>query len=170
MKFRISDKIFFWRERKKTSRKVLSLSILFCLLIGGIGALFTQSTLHTWYDGLVKSPFTPPNFVFALVWTILYTLMGISFWLIWEKVKFSELFPMLMFGVQFFFNLLWPILFFYLESPAAAFVDIILLFIAIVVTIESFRRYSRPAAALLLPYLLWICFAINLNLYIVMHN
>lgn len=143
---------------KKTFKLVVSL--LICQLAGFIGSLFTAPAIDSWYAGLVKPSFNPPNWLFAPVWTALFFLMGYALYLIWEK---GALKPMLIFFFQLVLNVAWSFLFFYLHLPFYAFLEIILLWLAILLTILFFARTSRPAAFLLLPYLLWVGFAAFLN-------
>ena len=147
-------------------------SILICQLAGVIGSVFTASSLENWYILLEKPVFNPPSWVFFPVWTSLYTLMGISLYIVWEKglqqrdVKTG----MVIFGIQLILNSLWSFLFFGLKSPYYAFLEIILLWIAIFLTIIQFKKVSKTASYLLIPYILWVSFAAILNYYIWMLN
>ncbi|MBW2990130.1 tryptophan-rich sensory protein [Candidatus Woesearchaeota archaeon] len=147
-------------------------SIVVCQLAGIIGSFFTASSVSTWYVGLAKPSFNPPNWVFAPVWTALFILMGISLYFIWEKgfkakgVKTG----LLLFSVQLILNILWSILFFGLQNPLIAFIEIVVLWIAILFTILKFYKVSRTAAYLLIPYILWVTFAAVLNLAIFILN
>lgn len=146
----------------------LMASIVLCLATGIIGAVFTASSVENWFILIEKPAFSPPPWVFSPVWTILYILMGISLYLVWEKglqnpgVKSG----ILIFGIQLFLNLLWSLLFFGLKSPYYAFIEIILLWFAILLTILQFRKISKTASYLLIPYILWVSFASVLNYYI----
>ncbi|RXA17065.1 tryptophan-rich sensory protein [Methanosarcina sp. MSH10X1] len=146
----------------------LLVSILLCQLAGAIGSVFTASSLENWYLLLEKPTFNPPSWVFFPVWVTLYTLMGISFYLVWEKgfQKEGVKMALLIFGVQLGLNTLWSFLFFGLKSPFYAFVEIILLWLAICLTILKFREISKLASYLLFPYLLWVSFAMLLNYYL----
>lgn len=143
-------------------------AIVICQLTGVIGSLFTTPFISTWYETIQKPAFTPPNWLFGPVWISLFTLMGISLYLIWnkrlenKKVKLS----LLVFFVQLALNSLWSILFFGLQSPFYAFIEIIILWIAIAVTIFKFYKISRTAGLLLLPYIIWVCIALTLNYYV----
>jgi tryptophan-rich sensory protein len=143
----------------------LLVSLLLCLLAGAIGSIFTVSSLQDWYLLLEKPAFSPPSWVFSPVWTVLYILMGISLYIVWEKglqqrdVKIG----LLIFGIQLGLNILWSYLFFGLRSPYYAFIEIILLWLAILLTIIQFRKISKTASYLLLPYILWVSFAMLLN-------
>lgn len=148
----------------------LVLSIGICLGSGIIGSLFTTPAISTWYVTLNKPFFSPPNWIFAPVWTILYILMGISLYLVWTsrgKIKQNAL---SIFFVQLGLNVLWSIIFFGLKNPIFAFVDIVALWIGIFLTIKSFTKINKLAGNLLIPYLLWVSFATLLNLSIVILN
>jgi len=147
-------------------------SVLICQGVGAVGSIFTSPAISTWYAILQKPSFNPPNWIFAPVWTILFLLMGISLYLIWSKgwadkrVKIA----LFIFGIQLVLNILWSFLFFGLQSPLYAFIEIIILWLAILLTIISFYRISKPAAYLLLPYILWVSFASILNFSIMILN
>lgn len=148
----------------------LVIAVFICELVGIIGALFTTPSITTWYATLQKPSFNPPNWIFGPVWTTLYFLMGISLYLVWQKkVKGSEQ-AMKIFMIQLVLNLIWSILFFYQQSPLAAFIEIILLWSAILATIFFFYKISKAAAYILIPYLLWVSFAAILNLSIYLLN
>lgn len=150
----------------------LIISIIICLSAGFIGSIFTISSIPIWYATLNKPFFTPPNWLFAPVWTSLYILMGISVFLVWKKgLKEQQVKgAVIIFAVQLIFNALWPVIFFGLKSPPAGFVVIIILWVAILLTIRSFFRISKTAGLLLVPYLLWTSFAAILNLSILILN
>ncbi len=146
----------------------LAASIMICLFAGLIGSFFTSPAIPGWYATLAKPAFSPPNWIFAPVWTTLFVLMGISMYLVWNKglqkrdVKIS----LFIFGIQLVLNVLWSVLFFGLRSPFYAFVEIIMLWVAIALTIQNFSRISRTAGLLLVPYILWVSFAAILNFHI----
>lgn len=173
----------------------LLISIIVCELAGAVGSIFTTPSINSWYISLVKPPFNPPNWIFAPVWTILFVLMGISLYLVWynnftvknqignSKIKawnsLSQKFftgPLqkaniiIIFGVQLFLNVLWSIIFFGMHSPGLAFFEMIMLWVAIVYTIINFYRVSKASAYLLIPYILWVSFALVLNLSIFILN
>jgi benzodiazapine receptor len=140
-------------------------AIIVCQLAAVIGSFFTTSSIATWYASIQKPAFTPPNWVFAPVWTTLFLLMGISLYLVWDRglgrkdVKFA----VYVFGFQLFLNILWSVLFFGLQNPFLALVEIALLWIAILVNIVFFYRISRKAGILLVPYIIWVTLASALN-------
>ena len=144
------------------------LAILICQMAGLIGSIFTASSIPTWYAGLEKPFFSPPNWVFAPVWITLYTLMGISLYLIWERGPSKENVKsaLLAFSGQLVLNSIWSIVFFGLQSPFYGLLLIVFLWFLILLTILKFYKLSKKAAYLLLPYILWVSFATILNFYI----
>jgi tryptophan-rich sensory protein len=149
---------------KKNIFKLL-FAIVFCQLAGILGSVFTFPSVKGWYATLQKPSFSPPNWVFAPVWVALFFLMGISLYLILKKdIRDREVKKgLLVFVIQLFLNIRWSFLFFYLHNPFSAFLDILLLWLAIVLTVIQFRKIDRGAAYLLLPYLTWVSFAALLN-------
>lgn len=143
-----------------------------CEFVGIISTPFTLAAIPTWYSTLNKPPFSPPNWIFGPVWTTLYFLMGISAFLIWQKgLKKKQVKEALLYFVaQLFFNFIWSILFFGLKSPTLGLFDILVLWVLILVTMIKFYKISKPAAYLLIPYILWVSFATILNLSIVLLN
>lgn len=149
----------------------LLILILLCEGVGFLGSFFTVANIPTWYASLEKAPFNPPNWIFGPVWTILYFLMAVSLFLILEKkIKKQKTVLIALFIIQLVLNFLWSLIFFGLHQPAIAFLEIELLWIAIALLIIDSWKYSKSAAILLVPYLLWTSFASLLNLYIVVLN
>ena len=151
----------------------LAASLIICLSAGAIGSVFTSSSVDSWYRTLNKPPFNPPSWLFAPVWTALYIMMGISLFLVWSSKstqRNKKNIALSFFAVQLFLNMMWSALFFGLQNPLLAFVEIILLWIAIIITIALFIKISATAAYLLVPYLLWVTFAAVLNYSIFLLN
>ena len=144
----------------------LLLAIIICEGAGLIGSFFTINSVNTWYITLNKPFFNPPSWIFGPVWTILYLLMGISLYLAWGNKKVS----LKWFWIQLVLNSLWSILFFGLKNPPLAFLEILLLWIAICMTIKSFWKHARIASWLLVPYIVWVSFASILNVSIILLN
>ena len=141
------------------------------LAVGALGSVFTSGSVNTWYSTLNKPAFNPPNWVFGPVWTLLFILMGVSFYLVWNK-KFGKE-PKKLIGIyafQLILNLLWSLCFFGWQNPTLALGEIIVLWIAIAVNAFWFHQISRIAGNLLIPYLLWVSFAAVLNTAIVVLN
>ncbi|MFH1224957.1 MAG: TspO/MBR family protein [Candidatus Diapherotrites archaeon] len=146
--------------------------IALCELAGIIGSFFTLPAIGTWYASLSKPPFSPPDWVFAPVWLSLYALMGISLYLVLRRgtPENNSGTALSLFSAQLLLNVLWSFLFFGMRSLALGFAGIVLLWFAIFGTVLAFRKISRTAALLLLPYLLWVSFAALLNLYVMLLN
>jgi tryptophan-rich sensory protein len=140
-------------------------SIVICILAGGVGTIFTLPAISTWYVTLIKPPFSPPNWIFGPVWTILYILMGISIYLIWKKGTKAKKTrdAIYLFGIQLALNALWSPIFFGAKNLLLALIIIILMIVYIVKTIAAFNKVERKAGYLLYPYLLWVIFATFLN-------
>ena len=141
-------------------------SILASFAAGGIGTLFTFKAIPTWYAGLKKPPYTPPNWVFGPVWTILYILMGISVYLVWQKglAVNGALLAFTLFWVQLALNTLWSIVFFGMKSKVGGVITIIVLWLLIMATVITSFRVSGWSGALLIPYIAWVSVASYLNI------
>jgi len=150
-------------EMKRNSKLVFSVSV--CLLTGFLGSFVTTDSITTWYVNLSRPSFTPPGWTFGVVWPILYVMMGISAFLIWNKgiEKRQVKVALGLFILQLILNGLWTPIFFGLHMLALALIEIVLLWIAILMTILVFWRISKPATFFLLPYILWVSFAVVLN-------
>lgn len=154
--------------------KYLKLTILVsvCELTGLAAAPFTASSVSTWYTTLNKPWFNPPNWIFAPVWTILYFLMGLAAYLVfqegWTKPHVRR--GLIYFAVQLVLNFAWSLVFFGLKQPTWAFVEILVLWTVILFTIITFYEISKTAAYLMLPYILWVSFALLLNFSIALLN
>ena len=149
---------------KPAFKMIISLAIP--LLVGAAGGLLSSSSISGWYASLHKPSFNPPDAIFFPVWTVLYILMGIAFYLVWtHHAKLEKKYTAYTYYfLQLVLSLLWSYLFFYCHHIGQALADIIILFLVITGTISSFRKISKPAAWLLVPYLLWVAFALILNL------
>ena len=150
---------------KKQNWFRLVISIIICQSAGIIGSFFTAPAIDAWYKNLIKPVFNPPSWIFGPVWTLLFLLMGISLYIIWQQgldKKYNKL-AFWLFIVHLGFNTLWSILFFGLKNPGLAFLEIIFLFLFIIYLILHFCNIDKKAAYLLFPYLLWVSFAAILN-------
>ncbi|MDX1331838.1 MAG: TspO/MBR family protein [Robiginitalea sp.] len=159
------------RTGRKTYTRI-AIAVLACLLVGFLSSFATQSSVDTWYVGLNKPSFNPPNWVFAPVWSVLYVLMGISAGLVWARGFYHKWVKtaLYLFGFQLLYNATWSMVFFGLRRPLTAFIILIVLLVLILLTIRQFRVVSKTAANLLIPYLLWVIFAGILNFEIVRLN
>ena len=137
-----------------------------------VGSLFTREAVTNWYANLNKPIFTPPNWLFGPVWTILYLLMAISAFIVWQKglARPAVRIALTIYLIQLILNALWSVIFFGLKMPWLSFIEILLLLTAIILTIFAFARVSITAAVLLVPYILWTSFAAVLNLSIWLLN
>ena len=130
-----------------------------------VGVIFTRQAVSGWYANLNKPFFNPPSWLFGPVWTVLYLLMGIAVFLVWQKGYGNRLVrvAICLYVLQLVLNGLWSPIFFGLKMPFFALCEILLLWAAIVFTIWSFAKVSIPAALLLLGYVVWVSFAAVLN-------
>jgi translocator protein len=143
----------------------LILSILASFAAGGIGSFFTFKAIPTWYAGLKKPRFTPPNRTFGPVWTTLYILMGVSVFLVWQKGLATDgvLLAFVLFWIQLAMNAIWSIIFFGMKSKGGGVITIVVLWLLILTTMVSFFRVSVWAGVLLIPYIVWVSIASYLN-------
>ena len=139
-------------------------------IAGAIGSWATIANVRAWYPLLHKPAWNPPNWLFAPVWSTLYVLMGVAIWRIWRCASAGSPGWVRLYFVQLAFNALWSVVFFGLKQPAWALVDIVALWGILVWMQISFWRLDRLAAALWVPYVLWVSFATVLNAAIVRLN
>lgn len=139
-------------------------------LLATLGATFVVATIASqfmpgpWYEQLTKPSWTPPNWVFGPVWTILYAAMAIAAWLVWKGRSLSEVTrPMALFAGQLLLNGLWSYLFFGRQMIGMAFINIVALWLLIILTMIVFWRFNKYAGILFVPYLLWVTYAATLN-------
>ena len=150
----------------------LILSIIICQMAGVIGSIFTAGSVTSWYPTLVKPSFSPPGFYIGLIWIVLFTLMGISLFLIWRETPSNPAarIALYFFAVQLIVNVLWSVAFFGMRSPISGLVVIAFLWVLILITIIKFWPINRTAALLLIPYIIWVSIAAYLNFSIWMLN
>lgn len=148
--------------------KKLLVSILIPVGLGFLVGLISSS--YSNYSNLNTPSFAPPGIVFPIVWTILYTLMGISSYIINESNSYKKRKALSIYKIQLFINLLWSIIFFVFNLKTFAFIWIILLIVAVILMIKEFYNINKTAAYLQIPYLLWLIFASILNLSIIFLN
>ncbi len=150
----------------------LVVSVAVPLLAGVLGGIATSPAIPDWYGTLNKPAFSPPNWLFGPAWTVLYILMGVATFLVWQKglqtpgVKVA----LLVFIIQLLLNVIWSFLFFGWRAPVAGLVEIVVLWLAILLTIVLYFRVRPAAGVLLLPYIGWVTFATILNAAIVKLN
>jgi translocator protein len=142
----------------------LALCIALPLLTGALAGVVTSQNIPTWYSGLTKPSFNPPNYLFAPVWTTLYILMGIGWYLILQKPASAQKTQALgFFYLQWVLNFIWSFLFFQFHALGWALAEILLMWLSIATTIHLFKGLDRRAAFMQIPYLCWVSFAIVLN-------
>jgi len=150
--------------------KKLFVSLVLCVGGGWLFGLVTRNSINSWYRHLVLPPGNPPNFIFPIVWTILYVLMAVSFTLFWSSDTANKKLPSTFFALQLIFNFSWSLIFFGMQSLGLALIDLVLLWGSILATIVTFKKHTRLGACLLIPYLAWVSYAFYLNLYIWLNN
>lgn len=150
---------------KKIKWKILAVCFLAVFSVAILGSLFTSSSVNSsWYQS-IKPNFTPPNFVFPIVWNILFLMIAVSLFLAWTSAKNLKMRRKIaaIFGMNLLLNFLWSFLFFYKQNPFGAFFDLVALWITIVAMIYTTYKVNKTSAYLLVPYLLWVSFAGFLN-------
>lgn len=142
----------------------LVVCLVICLGAGGLGAMATTPQIDGWYRTITKPAGNPPNQVFGPVWSTLFVMIAIAAWLVWKPAGFKDArVPLSLFGVQLVLNVGWSWIFFGLHQPGWAFVEIVILWMAILMTTIASARRSKAAGWLLVPYLAWVSFAGVLN-------
>jgi translocator protein len=139
-----------------------------CLGAGMVAGFATAQSISEWYPALNKPWWTPPNWMFAPVWTVLYIMMAVAAWLVWQKGQVQT--AMVLFYGQLVLNISWSFVFFGAQSPLLGLINVIFMWLAIAATIFAFARHSRPAAYLMVPYIGWVTVAAALNAAILMMN
>lgn len=148
----------------------LILWILAVELIGALSGIMTKDSLATWYINLKRSPLTPPNYVFGLVWTVLYACIGTVGWFIWQTQNESMGWIKFWFIVQLCLNFSWTPLFFYFHWTGIALLSMIAIIAIVIYLIVALLWLHTWFAVLLMPYLLWLLLACHLNYYIWRYN
>jgi benzodiazapine receptor len=152
-------------ESRPRSGLALAGWLVLCFAVAAVSSIISARSIPTWYAGLIKPPLNPPNHVFGPVWTVLYALMAVSAWIVWKtRPSPCRRRGLLLFCVQLGLNFLWTWIFFDRHQILTAFADILVLWVAIFLTIFTFRKMSVAAAWMLVPYLAWVTFASYLNL------
>ncbi len=155
----------------KFNLKKFIVSLLIPLAVGGLSALITKDDMDIYKD-VIRPPLSPPSIVFPIAWSILYILMGISFYLVWQKEdKYLDKTKAYLFFVSgLIFNFLWTPIFFSAKLYLMAFFILLFLLSSVILMIVSYYKISKPAAFLQIPYLLWLLFAGYLNMGIYLLN
>jgi len=149
---------------KKINVGRLVASITIPLVAGFLGSIFTTPAVKTWYLIINKPVWNPPSWLFGPVWTILFIMMGIALYLVWSsKMSNKVRCALKIFAAQMVLNILWSAFFFGMGNFWLAFVEIVILWIAIALTIVKFAKVNKTASWLLVPYIMWVSFASFLN-------
>lgn len=151
--------------------KRLVISLIIPLAVGGLSAFVTRGDMDI-YKTVERPPLSPPSVVFPIVWTILYILMGISLYLIWNSgdIYVDKKNAYIFFGIQLFLNFIWSPVFFTARQYLPAFLILVALWLCVLAMIINFAKISRPAALLQIPYLIWLTIAGYLNIGIYLLN
>ena len=139
-------------------------------LVGALSAMLAGGNFSAFYQSLNEPPLSPPGWLFAVMWGILYALMGISAFLIWESASFRKKTALILYGAQHFANFLWSPVFFGLRSLVGAAIVVVAMLILVIAMIVAFFRIRRSAAYLNIPYLLWTMFATYLTVGVLVLN
>ena len=134
-----------------------------------IGGLVTMSFKEPWYSQLIKSNFNPPDWIFAPVWTTLYLMMTIAIWFFWHT-KNRDIGTIYIYFIHVLFNTTWSVVFFGLHNISLALINLVILICLIIILILRFKRVNKVSAYLMIPYLLWSCYALFLNVNLYMLN
>lgn len=151
------------RGRRRRDVLALAVFVLACLGVSALGGAVTSTSVGTWYQTLEKPVFSPPDRVFAPVWTTLYLMMAVAGWRVWRTPSPGRRLALAAFAAQLALNLAWSVLFFGFRLIGAALVEIVVLLIVVAFTTHRFWRIDRTAGALFIPYLLWLAYAAALN-------
>jgi translocator protein len=147
---------------QKLSVKI-ALSIITCVGLGMASGFSTIQSITEWYPSIQKPSWNPPNWLFGPTWTLLYTMMGIAFAMVWHANHTNKKVALTFFIVQFMLNMLWSFLFFNMHAIGIAFAEILIMALLILITIFNFYKINKNAGYLLVPYLCWVSFASILN-------
>lgn len=145
-------------------------AVIICFSVGVMASYFQVDAIQTWYPFLNKPSLTPPNFIFLIVWSILYFCMGISIGLIWNTKHRKRKILRWLFSFQLLLNFTWSIYFFYFQNPFLGFIDILLLDIFVIYYMMKSYSIKKMSSLLFIPYILWLLLATYLNGYIMLYN
>ncbi len=146
----------------KINLKKLLISVAIPLAVGGLSALLTSHSMKA-FESLLKPPLSPPGWLFPVVWTILYILMGTACYLVCVSGSSIKRKCLIIYGVQLFFNFFWSIIFFNMQVYLFALIWILIILALIIAACVCFKEASRKAAYLMVPYIAWVAFASYLN-------
>ena len=151
--------------------KFLSFVLFFTITYSAsfIGGLATISFKEPWYSQLIKSNLNPPDWIFAPVWTTLYLMMTLAVWFYWHS-RNRDMSTIYIYFIHILFNTTWSLVFFVLHNIFLALINLLILIIFIFLLIFRFKRVNKVSAYLMIPYLLWSCYALFLNLNLLILN
>jgi len=152
------------KKGMKINWKIFITAFFIVFLTAFIGSIFSYETVKSeWYQS-IKPSLTPPNWIFPVVWSILFSMIALSLYFSWTRSnKKQKISVAVLFGINLLLNLLWSFLFFYMKNPVLAFFDLILLWFSIIAVIYLTEKINRISSYLLIPYLIWVTFAGILN-------
>lgn len=162
--------MIFLTVKTNINFKHLIISVLIPLAVGGISSLTVGSGFEVYSEAVTKPPLSPPDWLFPVAWTILYILMGISSYLVFEKDTSEAKRPLAVYAIQLAMNFMWPIFFFSLNAYLFSFIWLIILWATVIAMTVMFYRVSKLAGLLQIPYILWLTFAAYLNLSVFILN
>ncbi|MBR4949302.1 MAG: tryptophan-rich sensory protein [Clostridia bacterium] len=154
---------------KKINFKILAVCILIPLILGTVSGILTSSAMDR-FEEIAKPPLSPPGFLFPIVWTLLYILMGISSYLVFVSTSEYRKEALTLYGIQLVFNFIWPVIFFNFEKYLFAFIWLIALLVLVILMTLKFYKIDKKSAYLQIPYILWLIFAGYLNLGVYLLN
>ena len=151
--------------------KILSFILFFIITYSAsiVGGLVSVSLKEPWYSELIKSNYNPPAWIFAPVWTILYLMMSFSIWIYWHS-KNRDIMTIYIYIIHIFFNATWSVVFFGFHQIFLAFIVLVILISLIIILILKFKRVNIVSFYLMIPYLLWCCYALFLNFNLIILN
>jgi len=151
--------------------KILSFILFFLITFSAsfIGGLTTITYKEPWYSQLIKSNFNPPDWIFAPVWTTLYFMMTLAIWFFWHS-KNRDINTIYIYFIHLVFNTTWSIIFFAFHNILLALINLMILIGFIIILILKFKRVNNVSAYLMIPYLLWSCYALFLNFNLLILN
>jgi len=164
--YNINERKLLKKNMEKINWPKLLGSLIITFGVSWIGSIITRPQIASWYQYLKKTPLTPPSWIFAPVWTILFLMMAIAFYLIWSEnnKRGTRRTARVLFYLQLLCNTLWSLTFFALHRIGLAILVITILIVAIVSCLRSFYFLNKKAGWLLLPYLVWTCYAAIINI------
>ncbi len=151
-------------KQKAIGGLMFFLFLAICFGVAALGSAFTTPYIDSWYSQINQPSWTPPDAAFPPVWSTLFFLMAVSAWLVWKKTGWKKgRWPLGIFFVQLALNACWSFLFFTMQSPGSALIEIVFLWLAILFTIIEFFKVRAIAGWINVPYLIWVSYAAALN-------